>query len=97
MLKISKIYEGEYSIHFIEPVEVVDKTSGFQLKKEIGRMLKDHRVFRIDLKGVQNVDKNGYKMIGELLVLAAGRSCKIYFENSNPLLQNKLDTLKVTS
>jgi anti-anti-sigma regulatory factor len=96
MIAIQKSGEGKYAVSFRQQTDKIDRISGYQLKKEVGKILREHREIIVNLKGIQSMDNHGYKMLQELVELTAKRKCTIHFKNAEGEIKHKIDSLEVT-
>ncbi len=94
MVAIKKTGEGMYEASFQKTVSTIDKHSGYQLKKEVGKIISSNRIITIDLKQADNMDNNGYKMLEQLVELAGKKSCKLSFKNPGPNITKKIQIFK---
>ncbi len=81
-------------VSFQKNTPVIDQHTGYALKKEIGLILSGNRIIHVDLKTVNEADKNGVKMLQQLIDLAGKRHCKLEFINTKPALDRQLQILK---
>ena len=97
MIIIKKAGEGKYNVSYRKETDKIDRISGYQLKKEVGKILKEHREITVDLKGIHAIDNHGYKMLKELAELTDKRHCSIQFRNVEGEIRNKIDSLGIMS
>ena len=96
MVTIKKIDDGIYEAELQNSVLIIDKHSGYQLKKEIGQIVATQREITIDLKKVDAMDKNGFKMLEQLFDLATKKNCKLHLLNFGSALSSKINSLNKT-
>ncbi len=93
MTTIKKTDEGMYEASIKNSVLVIDKQSGYQLKKELGKIIGNHREISVDLRQVNAIDKNGYGMLEQLIELARKKNCKLSFKNYGQDIANRIKML----
>jgi anti-anti-sigma regulatory factor len=94
MVSVKKIGESRYMVSFQKNTPVIDQHTGYLLKKETGLIISANRIIHIDLKTVDEADKNGVKMLRQLIDLADKKHCKLEFINTKPALDRQLQILK---
>ena len=97
MITIKKSDDGIYETSIKNSVLIIDKKSGYNLKKEIGKIIGNHREVSVNLKQVNAIDKNGYNMLEQLVELARKKNCKLLFNNYGPDITNIIQMLKQTN
>ena len=95
MVTYERVTDGQYKVFLPKAVKIIDRISGHQLKKGLSKLLKKDRVILLDLRHVENLDKDGFKKIEEILLQAEKRGTHIIFKNLRPPVRQKLITLSI--
>ena len=97
MITIKKTGEGYYLAFITNLTEELDRNSCYHIKKELSVVIKPHREITFNLKGVKLIDNGGLKALQETLELGNLKKCKIRFINVDPLLSDKITSIKEKS
>lgn len=93
MVLIKKTGEGTYKASLQETVDIIDRHSGYHLKKEVGKIIGSQRVIEINFQGVRQIDKAGLSMLMQLLILAEKKKCKLRFTGLNSGTESEIKAL----
>ena len=90
MIAVKKTGNGAYEVTFQKPVQIIDKHSGYMLKKEVGKLISAHRKITIDFKQLNSISDQGVKLLEQLAETAENKRCKIVFRNYGPEIGKKI-------
>lgn len=74
--------------------ELLSRPECNHLKRELAQVIKPHRAISIDIKGVKNIDKEGLKILQDIMRHAAQKKCTIQFTNIHPSISASISKLK---
>lgn len=95
MVTYERVTNGQYKVFLPKAVKIIDRMSGNQLKKGLSKLLKKDRLILLDLRHVENLDKDGFKKIEEILLQAEKRGTHVIFKNLHGPVRQKLITLSI--
>jgi anti-anti-sigma regulatory factor len=93
MFSIKKTGEGYYLASLRTSLEVLGREECNHLKHELLQELKPHREISIDMKGVKNIQREGFRIIKEMVRQADQKRCRIRFININPMITASISKL----
>ena len=93
MLKIKKTGEGYYLASLITRDEELDRNDCYLAKKDLVPIIKSHREISFDMTGVKSIHPGGLSVLGDLLIMAKNKKCKIRFINAAPSISPSLVSL----
>ena len=93
MVTIKKIDDEIYEAEIQNSALIIDKHTGYHLKKEIGKILANKRKITVNMMQVDAMDKNGFQMLEQLVDLANKKNCSLSFINYGNPIASKFNLL----
>jgi len=66
VLTIKKTSEADYLAFLTRKMEKLSRNDCYLIKRDLGPLLKPHRVVSLDLKGVTAIDRGGCEILADL-------------------------------
>jgi anti-anti-sigma regulatory factor len=93
MFSIHKTGPGYYLATLKGKSEKLSRQECNLLKHELYQVIRTNREISVNLNGVNSIDKEGYKILGDVMQYSDSKRCKIRFIQVGPLISSSIKKL----